>query len=169
MICNLRRSSQGSGDEEEGGAEALWAADEAGGAGHRPRGEQTDRSGNLQAQLPGPAHLRRLVTSPSSPPQTCADSVLRLASPPFVSCLHFFTLHFLSLHLFCFVPLSLSLLHSLFSFSCFLSLFFTPVCLHFVCHYDDDEGERQQPGIFSPHSVRWRPYRRVSGWNLNYQ
>ncbi|XP_024137455.1 protein DBF4 homolog B [Oryzias melastigma] len=51
-----------SGGAKEGGGEALrGAAAEDGGPGDRPRGEQADRSGNLQAQLSGPADICGLV------------------------------------------------------------------------------------------------------------
>lgn len=66
-------SAQGRGDQEEGGSEGGGAADEAGGAGHWPRGEQADCPRHLQAQLSGPAHLRGLVREP--PP--CGGIVCR--------------------------------------------------------------------------------------------
>lgn len=52
---------QGCGGQEESGSEDRRSADEAGGAGDRPRGEQADRPGHFQAQLPGPPHLGGMV------------------------------------------------------------------------------------------------------------
>lgn len=54
-------ATQGRGVQEESCAEDRGAADEAGGTGHRQRGEQADRPGYLQAQLPGPTYLSSLV------------------------------------------------------------------------------------------------------------
>lgn len=52
---------QGCGGQEEGSGEDRGAADEAGGAGYRSRGEQADCPRHLQAQLSGSSHLCGLV------------------------------------------------------------------------------------------------------------
>lgn len=54
-------ATQGRGVQEESCGEDRGAADEAGGTGHRSGGEQADRPGYLQAQLPGPTYLSSLV------------------------------------------------------------------------------------------------------------
>ena len=86
MLTSPLSSNQDGGDQEEGHLQDRGAADEDGGAGNWPRGEQADRTGHLQAQLPGPSHLCGLVR-PFSPQhwdgthQPCGLKLWKLRAP----------------------------------------------------------------------------------------
>lgn len=71
VSCPCMFYSQASG-AEEGSCEALWGASpEAGGPGNWQRGEQTDCTGYLKAELPGSTHQRRLVSRYNHSNQWC--------------------------------------------------------------------------------------------------
>lgn len=74
--------SRQSGGAQEGGREALrGAAAEVGAPGDRQGGKQTDCTGHLQAQLPGPAHQCGVVSGPAEPTFDILTNSRKLVDP----------------------------------------------------------------------------------------